>query len=99
MNSLLRMLLPVLLLAATISQAHVGDVIYPIFELAPSQLPNLHDGTLEDWDEALPNASLTQNDFLSIVPPGREALSFRVFLGWSLAEQRIYFGVERLDDV
>ena len=34
MNSHLRMLLPILLLGATISNAHLGDVVYPIYELA-----------------------------------------------------------------
>lgn len=40
----------------------VGEAVYPIYELAPSQLPNLHDGTLEEWDEALPHASLYHSD-------------------------------------
>jgi hypothetical protein len=29
-------------------------------------LPDLHDGTLEDWEEALPNASLRQHDLWSV---------------------------------
>ena len=55
-----------LLVCVSGAQAHVGSVIYPIFELPPSQLPDLHDGTLEDWEEALPNASLRQHDLWSL---------------------------------
>ena len=40
MNSHLRTLLPVLLLAATASQAHLGEVIFPIYELPSADLPS-----------------------------------------------------------
>lgn len=35
-------------------QAHVGGTVYSIYELPTSSLPDLHDGTLEDWEEVLP---------------------------------------------
>jgi len=85
-------------------QAHQGDIIYPIYELSTADLPDLHDGTLEDWEEVLPNASLNHNDFIrnnsgitGTVDP--DDLAFRVFLAWHSASQRIYLAVERLDDV
>ena len=59
MNSLLPTLLPVLLLTATISHAHVGDIVFPIYVLPTSDLPDLHDGSLEDWDDALSNARVS----------------------------------------
>ena len=104
MNSHLRTLLPVLLLAATVSHAHLGDIIYPIYELPTADLPDLHDGTLEDWEAVLPNSSLTHNDAVSTdYETGRGVdpadLSFRVFLAWHHASQQIYVAVERLDDV
>ena len=54
----LRTLLSVLLLGATISHAHVDDVVYPIYELPTADLPDLHDGRLEDWESTVPGASL-----------------------------------------
>ena len=42
MNSHLRTLLPVLLLSVTVSHAHLGDIIYPIYELPTADLPDLH---------------------------------------------------------
>lgn len=84
--------------------AHLGKIVYPIYEIPTSDLPDLHDGTLEDWEEALPNASLSQNDFIrdnSGIPGTIDAadLAFRVFLAWHNASQKIYVAVERLDDV
>lgn len=91
----LLMMTGVLLLLGIPVQAHEGSVIYPIYELPPSHLPDLHDGTLAEWEEALPNASLTHNDFWSLT--GEQELPFRIFLAWSLAQQQIYVGLERLD--
>jgi len=84
--------------------AHLGDIVYPIYELPTSDLPDLHDGTLEDWEEALPSASLNHNDFVfediglggGIDPAD---LAFRVFLAWHSASQKLYMAVELLDDV
>lgn len=53
-------------LGSTAAHAHLGDLVYPAFELPPGQLPNLHDGTLEDWEAALPHTSLTHGDFLTV---------------------------------
>ena len=90
-------------LAGTVG-AHQGDIVYPIYELPTSDLPDLHDGTLEDWEEVLPGASLDHNDFIrdnsgipGTVDP--DDLAFRVFLAWHSASQRIYMAAERVDDV
>ena len=86
------------------ANAHLGDNVYPIYELPTSDLPDLHDGTLEDWEEVLPDASLDHNDFqrnnagiTGTVDP--DDLAFRIFLAWHSASQRIYIAVERIDDV
>ncbi|HJP32399.1 MAG TPA: hypothetical protein QGF95_17780 [Candidatus Latescibacteria bacterium] len=82
--------------------AHLGEVVYPIFELPTASLPDLHDGSLEDWEDALPDASLTHDDFQYQGPDESSDpsdLALRVFLAWNHATQRIYVGVERLDDV
>jgi len=84
--------------------AHVGEIVYPIYEIPTSDLPDLHDGTLDDWEAVLPNASLSQNDFIrnnSGIPGTIDMsdLAFRVFLAWHNASQRIYVAVELFDDV
>ena len=84
------------------TSAHLGDIVFPIYELPTSDLPDLHDGTLEDWEEVLPAASLDQSYFVSYGGIGSidpSNLAWRVFLAWHGASQRIYMAVERLDDV
>ena len=84
------------------ASAHLGDMVFPIYELPTSDLPDLHDGTLEDWEEVLPAASLDQHYFVSYGGLGGidpSSLAWRVFLAWHGASQRIYMAIERLDDV
>ena len=87
----------------TSTSAHVGDIIFPIYEIPTADLPNLHDGTLEDWEEILPNASLNYTDFAynGGIGGGMDSadLAFQVFLAWHSATQRIYVAIERRDDV
>jgi len=87
-----------------IAVAHIGTVIYPIYELATADLPDLHDGTLQDWEDVLPGASLDQNSFAPLnVGDGAGInpadLAYRVFFAWNAADQRIYMAIERVDDV
>jgi len=95
--------LMITVLAGT-GNAHLGKIVYPIYEIPTSDLPDLHDGTLEDWEAVLPNASMDHNYFTrdnNYGPGGIDPgdLAFRVFLAWHSASQRIYMAVERLDDV
>ena len=84
--------------------AHVGSIIYPIYELPGHSDIDIHDGSTSDWDYLVPDASLDLLDFEAL-PVGDAAtmnpddLTTRAFLGWSASEQRIYFAVERIDDV
>lgn len=76
--------------------------MFPVYELATSDLPDLRDGTLEDWEEVLPGAQLDHGAFQvwgtgGQVDPGNMAI--RVFLAWHRASHRIYFAQERFDDV
>jgi len=103
-TALLRWLIALVTVAlAGAASAHLGEMVYPIYELPTSDLPNLHDGTLEDWEEALPAASLNHNDFAYSSnlekAVGVEDLAFRVFLAWHSASQQIYMGIECVDDV
>ncbi|NKB68231.1 MAG: hypothetical protein GKR89_14310 [Candidatus Latescibacteria bacterium] len=88
------------LLAADPGGAHTGEVVVPIYELPTADLPDLHDGTLEDWVEVLPEASLSHGDFLPILGPSINPgdLAFQIYLAWHGASQRIYLAIERFDD-
>ena len=83
-----------------VGTAHVGSRVYPIWELPTHSLPDLHDGTIADWEEAVPSPTveLMDLDELNGGPLDLSSLAGRVFLGWSDAEQRIYFAVEQVDD-
>ena len=94
----------ILFTLCTTASAHVGAAIYPIYELPTSDLPDLHDGTLADWDEVLAGASLTHSDFEAQdvgegapVDPGD--LAYQIYLAWHGSSQRLYAAMERVDDV
>ncbi len=83
------------------SNAHLGDQIFPIWEIPSADLPNLHDGTLEDWEAVLPGTSMDYHDFVNLIPDHTDPsdLAFRVFLAWHSASQQILVAIERLDNV
>ena len=58
-------LAPLLGLALPGAHAHVGDEIYPFFELLDEDLDriDLTDGSVEDWLEVVGEPSLTALDF------------------------------------
>lgn len=85
-------------------KGHVGERIFPIWELPTSALPDLHDHSLVDWPVLAEEDLLTRSDFASIYSGGgafggyEEDLEVNVRLGWSHALQRIYVSCERFDD-
>jgi len=83
------------------SNAHLGDRVFPIWEIPSADLPDLYDGTLEDWEAVLPGTSLDYHDFVNLIPKRTDPsdLAFRVFLAWHSASQRIFVAIERLDNV
>lgn len=88
---------------ATGASAHIGTKIYPIYELPTSDLPDLRDGTLDDWEDVLPGASLDHNEFAPLnfadgagINPAD--LAYRVFFAWHSAGQHLYMAIERVDD-
>lgn len=95
-------MLAVAILHGTAS-AHLGERVFPIYELPSSDLPDLHDGTLEDWDEVLV-PSLDVSDFRGLYidgedggPVDRERIAFEVYLAWHYPSQRIFVGINRFD--
>lgn len=84
--------------------AHIGTTIYPMYELPTSDLPDLRDGTLEDWEDVLPGASLDHNEFAPLnVADGSGInpadLAYRAFFAWNSAGNHVYGAIERVDDV
>ena len=85
--------------------AHVGQLIYPFYEIPRADLPDLSDGDVLDWEAAVPGPSLQLGDLQSIlgigdgtsIDPGD--LTYQIYLGWSSETQRIYVAVESVDDI
>ena len=94
-----------LLVLADHTQAHVGNRIYPIFELADEDvaLIDIKDGSVEDWEEVVGEPSLTAIDFETsqhgVLPYDPFNLDFRIWLAWHGTTNRIFVAMERADDV
>ncbi len=85
------------------ARAHVGERVYPIYRFPDEALPDLHDGTLEDWQHVLSVPTLTEADFGSLdvgdgARIGAPDLAANIYLGWSATPNRIYLAIERWDD-
>jgi len=88
----------------TASSAHIGGLVFPIFELPTSDLPDIQDGTLDDWEDVLPGTSLDHNSFEPLnVADGAAVdpadLAYRMFMAWHSAGQHFWVCIERVDDV
>jgi len=86
------------------ASAHIGTAIYPIYELPTADLPDVRDGSLEDWEDVLPGQSLDHNEFLPLAVADGAAidpadLAYRVFMAWHSAGVHLYAAIERVDDV
>ncbi len=98
--SLLALLLP--LVPATSAHAHIGDEIYPIFELLDEDLDriDLTDGSVDDWQDVLGEPSLTGADFYypySHYDPTN--CDTRFWLGWHRRSGTLWVAMERFDDI
>jgi hypothetical protein len=99
-------LLFALLLVAP-AHAHVGDRIYPIPEITDEDLDrfDLHDNSLDDWQRVLLYPSLRAADFFADPTVGDGApydpfdMDYQFWLGWNGSTNRLYFAMERTDDV
>lgn len=82
------------------ARAHTGNRIFEIWELPTADLPDLHDDTLEDWEENFPGLPLDYHHFTNLVNRAEDPadLAFRVFLAWHNASQTLYMAVECVDN-
>ena len=75
------------------ASAHIGDRIYPIFELSEADLADidLRDADITDWEDVLGDASLVPTDFIQHPDVGYGApydpadLDYRIWLGYGTA--------------
>ena len=96
---------------STAALAHLGERIYPIFEITDDMLEliDLEDEGVEEWEE-LWEPSLTTLDFTREVFDGRTStreivsydpsdLDFRMWVGWNDTHNRLYVSGQFADDI
>ena len=78
--------------------AHMGERIYPIYELTDEDvvLIDLHDGSIDDWLDTIGEANVTALDFTGDYDPAD--FEFRVWLAWHRSTNRIYGAMQQADD-
>ncbi len=98
--------LATLLALASVTDAHIGDEIYPFYELLDEDLDriNLTDGSVEDWVEVVGEPSLTAAEFVwgTQSEPAEydpSNLDFRIWLAWHQGSGTIWAAMERVDDL
>ena len=99
----------VILILALPANAHIGDRIYLIPEISDAALEQLdvRDGNLGDWEGVGLYPVLTAADFFvepevegkEGAPYNPDDMDYRIWLGWNGSTSRLYFAMERLDDV
>ncbi len=98
---LLLTLIPLLGLASA-AHAHIGDEIYPFYELLDEDLDqiDLADGSVEDWLEVIGEPSLMASDFFwenHRYDPSE--VDFRIWLAWNQSTSTLWIAMERFDDL
>ncbi len=104
---MLTFLVPLLTLAplpglASAVHAHIGDEIYPFYELLDEDLEriDLTDGSVEDWIEVVGEPSLTASDFFWLFGSYDPSdLDIRLWLAWHQGTSTIWAAMERFDDI
>ena len=101
LTSLLTLTLAPLLGLASQAHAHVGDEIYPFYELLDEDLEHidLTDGSVEDWLEVVGEPSLTALDFVwgdHRYDPWE--VDFRIWLAWHQGSSTLWIAMDRVDD-
>lgn len=90
-------------------QAHIGDRIYPIYEITDEDLMEIdvRDGTIGKWSEILSESSVTAAEFtFKGKSSGRPEdqydpsdLDFRIWLGWNRSRNLLFLAYEGVDDI
>ncbi len=88
------------------AHAHVGDEIYPFFELLDEDMAriDLTDGSVDDWLEVIGEPSLAASDFywwgyegdLEYDP---SEVDLRIWLAWHQGSSTLWIAMERFDNL
>lgn len=86
------------------ADAHIGDQVYPVFELSDQDLAriDLRDSSVWDWQTILGPPTFVPRDLhTSDLGKAHDASEFdySIWLAWHNSTNRIYVAVERLDDL
>ena len=93
---------PLILIFASSANAHIGDEIYPFFELLDEDLDriDLTDGSVEDWLEVIGEPSLVASGFFWLVGAyDPSEVDFRIWLAWNQGRGTLWVAMERTDDL
>ena len=87
----------------SVADAQPPDRVYPIMQLTDRDLAEIDvtDGSVEDWENIVGEPTLTPLDFAEPFGGSYDPsdMDFRIWLGWHDATDRIFFAMERVDDV
>ena len=87
----------------SVANAQPPDRIYPIMQLTDRDVAEIDvtDGSVEDWEYIVGEPTLTPLDFAEPYGGSYDPsdMDFRIWLGWHDATDRIFFAMERVDDV
>ena len=87
----------------SVADAQPADRIYPIMQLTDRDVAEIDvtDGSVGDWEYIADEPTLTPLDFskTSFGSYDPSDMDFRIWLGWHDATDRIFFAMERVDDV
>ena len=93
----------------SVANAQPPDRVYPIMQLTDRDVAGIDvtDGSVEDWENIVGEPTLTPLDFAETFFAGPfvvgsydpSDMDFRIWLGWHDATDRIFFAMERVDDV
>ena len=87
----------------SVANAQPADRIYPIVQLTDRDVAEIDvtDGSVEDWENIVGEPTLTPLDFADPYGGSYDPsdMDFRIWLGWHDATDRIFFAMERVDDV
>ena len=87
----------------SVANAQPADRIFPIMQLTDRDVAEIDvtDGSVEDWEYIVGEPTLTPLDFAEPYGGSYDPsdMDFRIWLGWHDATDRIFFAMERVDDV
>ena len=101
-KTILALSLPALV-TTTVTHAHIGDEIYPFYELLDEDLAriDLTDASVDDWLEVVGEPSLVTSDFWRGAenwPSDPTTLDVHVWLAWHQRSSTLWVAVEAFDD-